>query len=125
MDIITYIPDLTAFRAEASSKANDNISGFVMDDGKVTYTVGKIPVHYSGNESLCLIRLNMQDEIDIFESMASCFRLGVCEGNSYIFDSSEDEAIYDRVYPRTPVVMTDTDGVEYTKVYPYKIGVFS
>ena len=125
MDIITYISDLMAFRAEALQKANEGVAGFVMNDGGVNYTIGKIPVHYSGSESLCLVRLNTQDEINIFTSMASCVRIGVCENNSYVFDSPEKEAIYDRVYPRAPTIAIDDDGIEYTKVYPYKIGVFS
>ena len=109
IDILTYIPDLTAFRLEAKQNADNNTLGFSIDeDGNISYNISKIPVHYNADElrSVCLIRLVTQDEIDVFDSLQSCERIGVCENNSYIFDDG-GEAIYNDVYDQTPVIIDE------------------
>lgn len=116
IDIITYIPDLLAFRAEANTNAANGVHGFAVDeDGVITYNIAKIPVHYNGLKSLCLVRLMSKEDIDVFDALVSCERIGVCEDGAYVFDDG-GEAIYNEVYDQTPTE-------DYTP--PQMIGVFA
>ncbi len=121
IDIITYIADLNAFRAEAEDAAQNGVLGFNFDEsGNVNYNICKIPVYYNtdGIRSICLVRLLTQDEIDVFGSLTTCERIGICENKSYIFDEG-GKAIYDSVYDQSPI---NTSGGTYTP--PEMIGVF-
>ena len=126
IDIITHIPDLDAFRLEASTMADNEIFGFTKDeDGNVVYNITKIPVHYGkNNDSVCLVRIMTNKEQESFDLLETVHRLGVCENGEYIFDDN-CETIYDSVYDQTPVTYTDEDGVEYTYTPPKKIGVIA
>ena len=45
IDLITYIPNVEKFRAEAQANAENNVLGFsIDDDDNLSYDVGKIPV---------------------------------------------------------------------------------
>ena len=47
IDLITYIPNVEEFRAEAQVNAENNVLGFsIDDDDNLSYDVGKIPVFY-------------------------------------------------------------------------------
>ena len=47
IDLITYIPNVEEFRAEAQANAENEILGFsIDDDDNLSYNVGKIPVFY-------------------------------------------------------------------------------
>ena len=123
IDIICYIPDLIAFRLEAKANADNGIKGFSFDDdGSLSYSVSKIPVSYNadGVRSVCLIRLIDAQEVNIFESLTSCERIGVCENGAYSFDEGGKD-IYNDVYDQTPVELDD--GTFYTP--PPMIGVFA
>ncbi len=125
MDIITYIQDLSAFRVEALSKAESNTPGFSIDtDGNVNYNVTKIPVHYSGNESICIVRLINQEEKDSFNDMNSCKRLGVVEDLTAIFDNDECKDTYERVRGDRIVTVKSPDGSDIQIELPYLIGSF-
>ena len=127
IDVLMYVPNLTAFRAEATAKAEEGTEGFQIDDeGNLSYSVGKIPVLYNpdGERTMALIRLLNQDEVDVFDSIETCQRIGVCENGEYIFDAG-GQKIYDSVYDRTAIEFTDTDGnvTEYTP--PEILGQFA
>ncbi len=125
MDIITYIQDLSAFRAEALSKVENNAHGFSIDtDGNVNYNVTKIPVHYNGNESICIVRLINQEEKDSFNDMNSCKRLGVVEDLTAIFDNDECKDTYERVRGDRIVTVKSPDGSDIQIELPYLIGSF-
>jgi len=108
IDIITYIPDLLAFKVEAQANAESNILGFSIDDnGEVNYNIAKIPVFYNELQSICLIRLSdnkkewdSASELDVFNSMETCQRIGACENGEYIFDEG-GKTIYEAVYDTT------------------------
>jgi len=124
IDIITYIPDLAAFRLEANANAQSGTHGFAFDDddGTINYNVAKIPVHYNpdGVRSLCLIRLMTEKDEDVFNALASCEKIGECINKEYIFDAGGED-IYNEVYDQTPVELDD--GTFYTP--PAMIGVFA
>lgn len=127
MDILTHIPDLTAFRAEALAHAGDEASPakqwFSLDDeGTLSYSATKIPVHYSGNESVCLIRVADDSSLTHITTMN---RLGVCEGGQYVFDSPEAQATYERLYDTKPRMVNDEEGNQMEYTPPYMIGVFA
>lgn len=121
IDIITHIPDLDAFRLEATGNAINGVLGFAIIDGLLSYNITKIPVYYGeNNDSLCLVRLISDEELLVFSAMSSCSRIGTCEDNAYIFDDG-GKVIYDSVYDQTPVELED--GTFYTP--PLMIGVFA
>ena len=123
MDIITYIPDLDAFRLEAATNASNGVKGFSFnDDGAMSYDIAKIPVYYNsdGVRSICLIRLVTDLELKTFNSLVSCEKIGVCENKIYTFDDGGED-IYNDVYDQAPVDLGE--GVMYTP--PQMIGVFA
>ena len=127
IDLITYIPNVEKFRAEAQANAENNVLGFsIDDDDNLSYDVGKIPVFYhaDGERTLSLIRLLNQDEVDVFDSIETCQRIGVCENGEYIFDEGGQE-IYDSVYDRTAVEITDIDGNVTEYIPPEMLGQFA
>ncbi len=124
IDIITYIPDLTAFRFEAQQNAENGVLGFNFIDGKVEYNITKIPVAYKGLSSVCLVRLVSVDEIDVFNKMESCEKIGVCENNRYIFDDGGQDK-YESVHDISDRKVKNGDGETITIKTPYMIGVFS
>ena len=120
IDIITYIPDLAAFRVECQAKAEAGNKFFTINDEVLTYNVAQIPVAYNGNTSVCLVRLVTGEEIEEFDSLASCERIGICEDNAYIFDAGGED-IYNTVYDQSPIVIDE----ETTYTPPQMIGVFA
>lgn len=125
MDVITHVTDLLAFREEAKLLAGktDELGRVLVpqlkynaDTDELTYGVTKIPVLYSGVESLTLIRIDSDAQLQYFDYM---IRLGECIGGEYVFDSTEKQAEYERV--RGDLNYT-VDGEKFTK--PYQIGVF-
>lgn len=125
IDIITHIPDLDAFRAECKAKAEEGNKFFSIDEDVITYNVAKIPVVYSDDliQSVCLVRLITDEEIEEFTSLESCDRIGVCENNEYIFETG-GEVIYNAVYDQSPVIF-EIDGEQHTHTPPQMIGVFA
>ena len=122
-DIICYIPDLLAFRDEASKKAKKKVAGFSLDEsGNLQYNVSKIPVHYSGLESICLLRL-APEELRVFNRLETCQQIGTCENGEYVF-SVGGKAIYERVYD-TSTRKIEIDGKEIDYTPPYMIGLFA
>lgn len=99
MDIITYIPDLVEFRKEATENAHKNIKGFTVDhEGRLTYSINKTPVFYgvSGNRSICLVSLLTDEDINIFNNLSTCERLGECIDGEYVFDDGK-QSTYEEV----------------------------
>ena len=122
VDIVTYIPDLSLFREEVETKARNGEHGFIFDlDGDLHYNIAKIPVHYNkdGIRSLCVIRLSSQQDIDTFNSISSCEKIGEYKQGAYLFDTGGDE-IYNSVYERSTITTAEGD---YTA--PEMIGVIS
>lgn len=130
MDVITYVDDLQAFRTEAKALvgATDELGNVLVpqlqydaESDTLTYGVTMIPVLYDGNESITLIRIDDDSQLQYFTHMG---RLGECANNSYVFDSPEAQAIYERVRGElTQTVEIDGEQVQITK--PYMIGVFA
>ena len=126
MDVITYIPNLVAFRDEARQKAEEGIKGFSLsEDNSVNYIVTKVPVHYSGNETLCVIRLINDEDVNVFDSLTSCVRLGlVNDDDSINFDDDESKITYERVRGSLSEEYKDGEGKTQIKTKPYLIGGF-
>ena len=126
MDVITYVDDLQAFRAEAKVLAGavDELGNKLVpqlhynaDTDELIYGVTMIPVLYEGNESVTLIRIDSDAQLAYFNHMS---RLGECVNNQYVFDSPEAQATYERI--RGDLTF-EIDGVQYSR--PYMIGVFA
>lgn len=126
MDVIAYIPDLTAFRIEAETLAKNNIHGFSFDEaGKLQYNVSKIPVVYKNNTSVCLLRLTTKDDISAFKSLNTVENIGYYDKvtNKYIFKTG-GKTKYESVYDTTPKTIL-IDGADTIYQPPYMIGVFA
>lgn len=124
MDVITHVSDLALFREEAKVLARTgNINGLSYDAETDTliYGVDKTPVHYNGNQSITLIRVESDSDLQHFSHMS---RIGECVNNEYVFDSEQLEAIYDQVYDSSPYTI-NIDGELVTVTPPKMIGVFA
>lgn len=130
MDVITYVNDLLAFRAEAIALVGqtDALGNLFVpqlrydaEDEALHYGVSKIPVHYSGAESLTLIRIASDAQLQHFNHMT---RLGVCADGVYVFDSPEAQATYERVRGNLTFAYLDENGEEQVMNRPYEIGIF-
>lgn len=125
-DLITYVPSLTTFRQECRQIAlntehtlHDTVR--LDDDGQVTFKTGKTPVHYSGDESLCVCRLSRE----VAAKILSITVLGEVINGEYEFDSEEQKAAYERVRGELDFECIDENGEVYTFQLPYKIGVIA
>lgn len=122
MDIITYVSNLGAYRADIRAEAEAGNPKFIIDENNnVVYIGTKRPTHYNGNQSLCLIRGDMSD----FANVTTLVRLGECINNEYIFDTPEDEATYDRVRGDLTYTYIDENGVEQTGTKTRWLGAFA
>ena len=118
-DIILFCPDTAALVAELREKFPHRL-----DEGEPEnprFIVDKTPTVRRGAETLALVRAD-GDLVASLESLASLTVLGTYED---IEADPDKRAIYDRVYPRTPIVWTDDGGIEHTQTPPEKIGVFA
>jgi len=130
MDVITHVDDLEAFRAEAIALIGqtDELENVLVpqlsidENGDLIYGVTKIPVLYEGLESLTLIRIDSDDQLQYFNHMV---RLGECINGAYVFDDAAAQATYERVRGDSTVTYTDENGDEQTFNKPYMIGVFA
>ena len=126
--MITHIPKLDLFRAECKALAEEENEFFSYnaETEEISYKVARIPVVYTDDlgSSVCLVRLITDDEIETFNALTTCDRIGTCEGNVYVFDSEAAEALYDSVYDQTPVNI-EVDGETITYTPPAMIGVFA
>lgn len=127
MDLITYVKDIEALKAEAVALQADEESViaryFTIDDDNITFDVSKVPVHRTtDSESICLVRGIARS---VLQQSTSIKILGECIANEYVFDSDEDEATYYRVLGPLEVTYTDENGIEQTYTKPKKLGVFA
>ena len=124
MDVITYVDDLILFREEAKALAQTgdiNDLSYDAETDALIYGVDKTPVHYNGNRSVTLIRVDSDEDLQHFNHMT---RLGECVNGEYVFDSEQSEAIYDQVYDSSPYTI-NIDGELVTVTPPKMIGVFA
>ena len=127
-DLITCIPDLTAFRQEALSIANDkshpaNIMVDSTNEGLIFNKGLHVPVVYNGNMSVALCRTDTPEAIDgtmeNLEVIGECIKNDKGE-NEYKFRPYGEDKCYS-VYSIEPVELTD--GKTYTP--PGMFGVFA
>jgi len=127
-DLITYCPDTTALMNEVARVAPDRI---IKDenDQPVGFSITKTPTVRNGNETLAVVRVNDAD-LALIESLTTLQILAkVPAGGDLIAAINANRtarAIYDRVYPRTPVDVVDEAGnVIGTWTPPELIGEFA
>ena len=125
MDLITYVPSLTTFREELRQVAKNpdspmNSLATLGDGGQIAFTPGKTPVHYNGDESLCIVRIDRET----LSKILSIDVLGEVVGGEYQFDSGECKEIYESVLGDRNISYTDENG-EYEYQLPYQIGVIA
>lgn len=129
MDAITYISNLYDFRIESETifitKGTENEHSAAKylskdEEGNMLFNATKIPVHYKGNQSLCLVRVEELDLSDVVNMEV----IGECINNEYVFVDG-GQAKYESAYDTTTRMIDDGEGgsIEYTP--PYKIGVFA
>lgn len=128
MDLITFVPSLSAMIAEAITIQGDEENAlaryFTVDEDKgVTFNAVKIPVTYSDSGStVCLVRGISRITI---ESSTSIKVLGECVNGEYVFDSESDRLTYESIYDTKPRMIDDVENGTYEYTPPYKIGVFA
>ena len=117
-DVITYCENIPAMVAEIAEKFPERLS----EDGK--FLVTKIPtvVVRSAGKSLCLVRCLDDQEYADLDSLENLEVLGTYEE---VFSDPEKLAKYDSVYDRSPRILHDDKGSQYTYTPPDKIGVFA
>jgi len=127
-DLITYCPDTTALMDEVAQVAPDRI---IKDenDQPVGFSITKTPTVRKGNETLAVVRVNDAD-LALIESLTTLQILAkVPAGGDLLAALNADpeaRAIYDRVYPRTPVDVVDEAGnVIGAWTPPELVGVFA
>lgn len=114
-DVLTYCPDTAALVTELQEKFPERL---YIDEGtgSVSYLIAKTPTVRKGNETLSLVRVSDADLAD----MRSLSKLTVLGTYEEVFSDPFLKDVYDRVYPRTVVVI---DGGEELTL-PEKIGEF-
>lgn len=125
-DIITYCPDSAAFLAEMEQADPSRI---VRDENDVAVAVilDKTPTIRRGAETLAVVRV---DDATLAKISALTTIRVIAEAEAYgdllATLSTADRAIYDRVYPRTPIDIKDDAGnVIRTDTPPALIGCFA
>jgi hypothetical protein len=126
MDLITFVPSLTAMIAEAIAIQDDEESPlaryFTIKEDGVSFDVSKIHVvRNTNNQSVCRVRGISRA---VIESSSTIKVIGEVFGdNDYVFDEG-GQTIYESIYDTKPRMIDDGEGgqVEYTP--PYKIGSF-
>ena len=129
-DLITYIPDLAAFRLEAievfktKGTSNEHPAAKFLSkvDDALRFNTQGFPVYYNGNQSLCLVRTNYPDDLD--GTVESLEVIGECIGDEYIF-SRGGKTKYESVRDMTPITIDNGDGTTYDQTPSYMIGVYA
>ncbi len=124
-DLITYVPNLNDMFKEAvqisSNLSHPLNSWFIVEGDSVTFRANKIPVHYYGNKSLCLVRGISRS---LLSQCKTILVLGECVEGEYIFDSEDSRDIYESLHEFSPREVEGLGGEPITHYPPYKIGVF-
>ncbi|GGA80843.1 hypothetical protein GCM10011369_23510 [Neiella marina] len=127
MDLITYVPNLQAFRTALPDIVADEshpLHNYVQRiDPEYQFNKGThTPVHYNGNESLSVCRNVPRDA---FDGQTIIQVLGEVVNKEYVFDSEQTESTYDRVWGPLEVTYIDDNGDQQTHTRPPKMGVFA
>lgn len=131
-DLIIYISDLTKFRVEAQEifktkgtalehAAAKFLSVNQNGDG-LLFNACKIPVLYSDDKSLCLVRTADYDDLD--GTMGHLEIIGECVDGEYKFRAYGKDK-YESTYDTNPRMIDDGEGGEIEYTPPYMIGVFA
>lgn len=108
IDLLTHCTDTAALREALEAEGLERIP------------LCKTPtVRGDSGETLALVRVADPAEIERWPC------LHVLGTYDEVFADPEKLAIYDRIYPRTPVAWVDEDGTEHTYTPPDKFGVFA
>ncbi len=130
-DIITYIPDLTAFRIEAvevyktkGTTSEHPAAKFLSlsKDGILVFIASQTPVKYNENKSLCLVRTNSHDNLD--GTLENFEIIGECINGEYEF-RPYGKAKYESAYNTKPIMIDNGEGGEIEYTPPYMFGSFA
>lgn len=130
-DVIIYCPDTEALKTELR---DNHTNQFVEDDLPVSnarglargrWLIEKTPTKRNGDETLALVRVADHKIASMLLSLEATKVIKILGTWEELKADSEAKAIYDRVYPRTPVKVTDEDGTEHTIISPEEIGRFA
>ncbi len=125
-DCITYCPDTKALMTEVAKVAPERL---IKDEqgNPVGFAIDKTPTIRNGAETLSVVRVNDAD-LAVLKSLKSIKILAEVPagGDLLAAMTKANKAVYDKVYPRTPVDITDEQGNvigQYTP--PALIGSFA
>lgn len=123
MQYVTYVENVIDMKSACLKIAKDsrhplNTLFTIDSNSNLRFNVNKVRVHYNGVETLCCVSGVSREAI---ESSGVISVIGHTDGDQYIFDSKELEAIYDRV--RGDLNRVDDDGVKWKE--PRFIGVIA
>ena len=115
-DLIFYCPNVPALGAELAAKMPEYVT---MDDaGNYQFLVPKTPTVRRGIESMALVRMTEEQLWTLGD--AHVVNIAVLGTYDEVFADPAKRAIYDRVYPRDPVIV---DGIALTP--PERFGEFA
>jgi len=120
-DILVFCPDTGALVTELLEKYPERL--LINDEAleNPQFIIDKTPTVRSGAETLALVRAD-DVVLAMLEALDTVTVLGTYDE---VWADPALKAVYDRVYPRTPVTWIDEDGIEQTHTPPEKIGVFA
>ncbi len=120
-DFVCYTSNLPALTDEA--KAVGLGRKWVREDdyGDLRLYGDATPLREVGTEYISLLRVS---DVALLGSMSNVQVLGQYEGEDFIPVSPQAQAIYDRMYPRTPIQKSNIFG-DYEIVPPARIGEFA
>ncbi|MDH5753543.1 MAG: hypothetical protein OEZ59_14125 [Deltaproteobacteria bacterium] len=124
-DIYIHCPDTAALVAALRDIWPHRLDE--TDPDNPAFLLDKSPTVRAGAETLALVRVR-DDQPEVREGLESLEELGVITILGTWDDVQANPAkitIYDRVYPRLPVVWADEDGNEHEYTPPAEIGRFA
>ncbi len=95
------------------------------DSENPQFLVDKTPTKRKGNKTLALVRCRDGVEEMLRDLASKTTTIKVLGTWEEVQADPKAKALYDEVYPRTPVAWVDEDGKEHESIPPEQIGVFA
>ena len=125
-DYIFAVTDLEDFR-EALLASDSDLVTTAEDSGVATIQSATTMVHYNGNQSVAIARLQLQALVDM-QGLAGIEMVGQASG-AFIKGEKDitwiNKELYYSIYDITPRTFTDEDGAEHTHTPPFLHCVFA
>ncbi len=125
IDLLVYCSNTEIFVNKVREHYPDKLNEDIPDNPM--FLVDKTPIKRNGKNTLSLVRCRPDGVTeamlrDLASKTTTIKMLGTWEE---VQADPKAKALYDEVYPRTPVTWVDNDGEEHESIPPEQIGVFA